>query len=97
MQSNFTNETITITLSNLLTEALNHKELRSIDPFRFFPVCGGDNYDKLLTDGDYWLGIEGNNRFIARTDYANYPNYGAVWLVSPDRLTLTYSHTEDDF
>jgi hypothetical protein len=101
MQSNTTNAIISITLSSPLPkETIGGvgKELESLSPFGFFPVCGGSNFRDELARGDYALRIDwcDATRFIASTDYINYPDYGAIWLISEDRLTLIYSHTEDD-
>jgi hypothetical protein len=96
MQSNTTNATIKITLNSPLptdSEAELGKELKSLNPLTFFPL--GGCYEDYFANGEYCLIID-NTRFIARTDHANYPNYGAIWLISEDRQTLTYSHTEDD-
>jgi hypothetical protein len=78
--------------------SMNHPELTTLSPFAFFPICGGSNLHEELARGEYFLGIDDNNRnqFIARTDLINYPDYGAIWIISDDRRTLTYSHTEDD-
>jgi hypothetical protein len=101
MQSNTTNATIKITLNSPLSKdwkADVGKELESLSPFAFFPVCGGSSSSDYLAHGEYCLRIDRDDttRFIACTDYINYPDYGAIWLISEDRQTLTYSHTEDD-
>jgi hypothetical protein len=101
MQANTTNATIRITLNSPLPtewEAAVGKVLKSLSPFAFFPVCDGSNCSNYLAHGEYGLRIDryDNTRFIACTDYINYPDYGAIWLISEDRQTLTYSHTEDD-
>jgi hypothetical protein len=76
---------------------MNHPELITLSLFAFFPICGGRNNILELAHG-YFLGINGSNsnQFVARTDQINQPDYGAIWLISDDRRTLTYSHTEDD-
>jgi hypothetical protein len=75
-----------------------HVSMKSQSPFAFFLVHGGSSSSDYLVHGEYCLRIDRDDdtRFIACTDYINYPDYGAIWLISEDRQTLTYSHTEDD-
>jgi hypothetical protein len=101
-KSNTTTMTIHITVNDPLPIDweidMNHPELITLSPFAFFPICGGRNSVLALVHGEYFLGINGSNsnQFVVRTDRINQPDYGAIWLISDDRLTLTYSHTEDD-
>jgi hypothetical protein len=101
-KSNTTTMTIQITVNDPLPIDweidMNHPELITLSPFAFFPICGGRNNVLALVHGEYFLGINGSNsnQFVVRTDRINQPDYGAIWLISDDRRTLTYSHTEDD-
>jgi hypothetical protein len=93
MQSN---TTFTITLNspvpNSTRQARDHKELQSLNP-AFFPL--GCCYEEYFANGAYCLLIEDNHLTVC-TDHNSYPDFGAIWLISEDRLTLIYSHTEDD-
>jgi hypothetical protein len=73
---------------------LASKELYKLNPVVFFPVCAGGCYTDYIVSREYTIDIK-DNSILVRTNFASYPDYGAIWLLSEDRKTLTYSHTED--
>lgn len=97
MESNTTTVTIKITLSSPVPsntrEARDHKELQSLCGLAFFPF--GCCYEEYFSNGRYIIIVD-SAQLTVRTDHNSYPDFGAIWLISEDRQTLTYSHTEDD-
>jgi hypothetical protein len=105
MQSNTTPLTIQILLNEPLSteptllvdgtsRLLASKELYKLNPVVFFPVCAGGCYTDYIVNREYTIDIK-DNSILVRTNFASYPDYGAIWLLSEDRKTLIYSHTED--
>jgi hypothetical protein len=80
---------------------LASKELYKLNPVVFFPVCAGGHYTQYIVSREYTIDIN-DNSILIRTDFVSIrsrqrrPNYGAIWILSEDRKTLTYSHTEED-
>lgn len=106
MQSNATPLTIQILLVDPLSKEptllidgtrrlLASKDLYKLNPVVFFPVCAGGCYTDYIISREYTIDIN-DNSILVRTNFASYPNYGAIWILSEDRKILTYSHTEDN-
>jgi hypothetical protein len=107
MQSNTTPLTIQILLVDPLSteptllvdgtsRLLASKELYKLNPVVFFPICAGGCYTDYIVSREYTIDVN-DSSILVRTNFdsASYPNYGAIWMLSEDRKTLTYSHTED--
>ena len=60
-----------------------------------FPNFPDVPYAEYLKPGEMLIRFD-KETITFSTDHGNCPEYGAIWKISQERKTLTYSHTECD-